>query len=131
MDRPLGREARDSGRVRGAAPHVADADPADVQATLAELTAGVCAGDVRRHAADACELAEHVVVFARSEYLPVAADLFKRLRAHHLKFAGDRLIKALGPNRPYAVFSDSLEVYQSDWTGDLLAEFRKRRTVLE
>jgi alpha-L-rhamnosidase len=46
---------------------------------------------------------------------------------HHLKFAGDRLIKALGPNRPYAVFSDSLEVYQSDWTGDLLQEFQKRR----
>ena len=28
---------------------------------------------------------------------------------------------------PYAIFSDSLEVYNSDWTGDLLDEFRKRR----
>lgn len=46
---------------------------------------------------------------------------------NHLKFAGDRLLKALGKNSPYAVFSDSLEVYGSDWTGDLLDEFRKRR----
>ena len=28
---------------------------------------------------------------------------------------------------PYAIFSDSLEVYNSDWTGDFLAEFQKRR----
>ena len=35
--------------------------------------------------------------------------------------------EALGPNPPYAVFSDSLEVYDSDWTADLLAEFQKRR----
>jgi alpha-L-rhamnosidase len=46
---------------------------------------------------------------------------------NHLKYAGDRLLKALGKNTPYAVFSDSLEVYGSDWTGDLLDEFRKRR----
>ena len=32
------------------------ASPADVQATLAELTASVCADDVRRHASDAREL---------------------------------------------------------------------------
>ena len=28
---------------------------------------------------------------------------------------------------PYSVFSDSLEVYESDWTPDLLDEFRARR----
>ena len=46
---------------------------------------------------------------------------------HHLKAVGDRLLQAFGPNPPYAVFSDSLEVYGSDWTSDLPAEFRKRR----
>jgi glycosyl hydrolase family 106( putative alpha-L-rhamnosidase) len=46
---------------------------------------------------------------------------------HHLKVVGDRLLQAFGPNPPHAVFSDSLEVYGSDWTPDLLEEFRKRR----
>jgi hypothetical protein len=46
---------------------------------------------------------------------------------NHLKHAGERMLNALGKNPPYAVFSDSLEVYGSDWTGDLLDEFRKRR----
>jgi hypothetical protein len=46
---------------------------------------------------------------------------------HHLKVVGEPLLKALGPNPPYAVFSDSLEVFASDWTGDLLEQFRKRR----
>jgi hypothetical protein len=46
---------------------------------------------------------------------------------HHLQFVGDRLIKALKANPPYAVFSDSLEVFASDWTGDMLVQFRTRR----
>jgi hypothetical protein len=41
---------------------------------------------------------------------------------------GDRLMQAFGANPPYAVFCDSLEDYQSDWTGDFLDEFRRRRT---
>ncbi|MGB6429837.1 MAG: glycosyl hydrolase [Candidatus Acidiferrales bacterium] len=45
----------------------------------------------------------------------------------HLHTVGDKLLAALGPNPPYAVFSDSLEVYQSDWTGDFLEQFQKRR----
>jgi hypothetical protein len=45
----------------------------------------------------------------------------------HLKTAGDKMLAALGPNTPYAVFCDSLEVYGADWTTDFLAEFRKRR----
>jgi len=36
-------------------------------------------------------------------------------------------IKACGPNPPYAVFCDSLEVYGQDWTYNFLDEFRKRR----
>jgi len=40
---------------------------------------------------------------------------------------GDRLMQAFGTDLPYAVFCDSLEVFQSDWTGDFLDEFQKRR----
>lgn len=46
---------------------------------------------------------------------------------HHLHTVGDRLMQAFGANPPYAVFSDSLEVFASDWADDFLAEFRKRR----
>jgi len=45
----------------------------------------------------------------------------------HLHSVGEPLLRALAGTPPYAIFSDSLEVYGSDWTGDLLAEFRKRR----
>ncbi|MGH9663137.1 MAG: glycosyl hydrolase, partial [Bryobacteraceae bacterium] len=47
--------------------------------------------------------------------------------ATHLATVGDRLIEACGPNPPYAVFSDSLEVYGADWTDDFLDQFHKRR----
>jgi hypothetical protein len=43
------------------------------------------------------------------------------------KTVGDRLMKAFGSTPPYAIFCDSLEVYESDWTGDFLDEFQKRR----
>jgi len=43
------------------------------------------------------------------------------------KKVGDRLMQAFGANPPYAVFCDSLETYLSNWTGDFLEEFRKRR----
>ena len=36
-------------------------------------------------------------------------------------------MQAFGSNPPYAIFCDSLEVYDSDWTGDFLEEFQKRR----
>ncbi len=45
----------------------------------------------------------------------------------YLKNVGDRLMQAFGKNPPHAIFCDSLEVYQSDWTGDFLEEFHKRR----
>jgi alpha-L-rhamnosidase len=47
--------------------------------------------------------------------------------ANHLHAVGDRLLSAFGDHPPYAVFSDSLEDYASDWTPDLLAEFQRRR----
>jgi hypothetical protein len=46
---------------------------------------------------------------------------------NHLKNVADPLIQACGANVPYSVFSDSLEVYESDWTPNLLDEFRARR----
>jgi len=46
---------------------------------------------------------------------------------HHLTAVGDKLLQAFGPNPPYSVFSDSLEVYGSDWTSDFVSEFQKRR----
>jgi hypothetical protein len=46
---------------------------------------------------------------------------------NHLRAVGDRLLQSFGNQPPYAVFSDSLEDYGSDWTGGFLAEFRKRR----
>jgi len=46
---------------------------------------------------------------------------------HHLTSVGDPVLQAFGQHPPFSVFSDSLEVYGSDWTEDFLAEFRKRR----
>jgi hypothetical protein len=46
---------------------------------------------------------------------------------HYLKNVGDRLMQAFPTDRPYAVFCDSLEVYNQDWTPDFLDEFKKRR----
>jgi hypothetical protein len=47
---------------------------------------------------------------------------------NYLKNTGDRLYSAFGKNNvPFSFFCDSLEVYNQDWTDDLLAEFQKRR----
>jgi len=45
----------------------------------------------------------------------------------HLTDVATPLLKAFGDQPPYSVFSDSLEVYGSDWTPNLPAEFQKRR----
>ncbi len=45
----------------------------------------------------------------------------------HLHAVGDRMMDAFGNQPPYAVFSDSLEDYGSNWTGDLMEQFRTRR----
>ena len=49
--------------------------------------------------------------------------------AKHLEKVGEPLIKAFGSTPPYAIFSDSLEAYGSDWTPNLPAEFQKRRAA--
>jgi hypothetical protein len=46
---------------------------------------------------------------------------------NYLKKVGDRLMQAFDNQPPYAIFCDSLEVYNSDWAGDFLEEFHKRR----
>lgn len=46
---------------------------------------------------------------------------------HHLRTVAEPLMKAFGQQPPHAVFSDSLEVYGTDWTDDFLAEFKQRR----
>jgi alpha-L-rhamnosidase len=45
----------------------------------------------------------------------------------HLREAGDKLLGAAGPGGVRAIFCDSLEVYDADWTSDLLEQFRSRR----
>ena len=45
----------------------------------------------------------------------------------HLADVAAPLVDAFGDQPPYSVFSDSLEVYGSDWTLNLPAEFQKRR----
>ncbi|HTD95423.1 MAG TPA: glycosyl hydrolase, partial [Edaphobacter sp.] len=45
----------------------------------------------------------------------------------HLTDVATPLLQAFGAHPPYAVFSDSLEVYGSDWTTNLPEEFKKRR----
>jgi alpha-L-rhamnosidase len=55
-------------------------------------------------------------------------DHFSRTATdEHLTDVATPLIKAFGDQPPYAVFSDSLEVYGADWTRNLPAEFQKRR----
>ena len=46
---------------------------------------------------------------------------------HHLHGVGEKLMEAFGPHPPHTVFSDSLEVYGTDWTDNFLTEFQKRR----
>lgn len=45
----------------------------------------------------------------------------------YLMSTGERLMQAFESQKPYAVFSDSLEVFMSNWTPNLMDEFRRRR----
>jgi len=47
--------------------------------------------------------------------------------ANHLETVGKPLLEAFGNTPTDAFFSDSLEAYGSSWTGDLPAEFKRRR----
>lgn len=57
----------------------------------------------------------------------VLDHLSRKAVDHHLAAVAEPLMKAFGDAPPYAVFSDSLEVYNTDWTDDFAAEFKRRR----
>jgi hypothetical protein len=57
----------------------------------------------------------------------VLDHLSRKAVEHHLALVAEPLMKAFGDTPPYAVFSDSLEVYNTDWTDDFAAEFQRRR----
>jgi hypothetical protein len=57
----------------------------------------------------------------------VLDHLSRTATENYLNKVGDRLMQAFGADRPYAVFCDSLEVYNQDWTADFLDEFKRRR----
>jgi hypothetical protein len=57
----------------------------------------------------------------------VLDHLSRKAVDHHLATVAEPLMKAFGDAPPYAVFSDSLEVYNTDWTDDFAAEFKRRR----
>jgi hypothetical protein len=55
-------------------------------------------------------------------------DHFSRVAIdEHLADVATPLLRAFDDQPPYSTFSDSLEVYDSDWTPNLPAEFQKRR----
>ena len=58
--------------------------------------------------------------FVIDHYNPTVVDKF-------IKEIAEPSLKACGPNPPYAVFCDSLEVAGEDWTSNFLEEFKKRR----
>lgn len=45
----------------------------------------------------------------------------------YLQKVAEPLLQAFGDKPPYAIFCDSLEVFNSDWSSDFLAEFQRRR----
>lgn len=57
----------------------------------------------------------------------VLDHLSRKAIDHHLDVVATPLLKAFGDQPPTAVFSDSLEVYNTDWTDDFLQEFQRRR----
>jgi len=57
----------------------------------------------------------------------VLNHLDRQATDQYLKIVGDRLMQAFNSSPPYAIFCDSLEVYNQDWTPDFLEEFQQRR----
>ncbi len=104
-----GRQVPISGIVEGLLPLPASDAPREVTFFLSSRT-----GQQVKRAGVGAE------GFVLDHYDRAAIDL-------HLKNVADKLLTAIGPNPPYAVFCDSLEVYGSDWSSDFLAEFQRRR----
>ena len=58
---------------------------------------------------------------------PVLDHYSEAAAQQHLRHVGDRLLDAVPAHLLGSVFCDSLEVYESDWTPDLVGEFQARR----
>ncbi|TDE94807.1 hypothetical protein EXU48_08390 [Occultella glacieicola] len=58
---------------------------------------------------------------------PVLDHYSRAATEHHLSALADPLLEAAGAEHVTAVFCDSLEVYQADWTPAIVEEFRARR----
>ncbi len=58
--------------------------------------------------------------FVIDHYSPAVVEKF-------IKEIAEPAVKACGPNKPYSVFCDSLEVAGEDWTYNFLDEFQRRR----
>ena len=102
---------------RGGAPKLGEGEKLVGQAEASGTTYYFISGRTRQKVKRAAVGAEGFVL---DHYDPAAI-------ANHLKNVADKLLAAAGPNPPYAVFSDSLEVYGSDWTPNFLEEFQRRR----
>jgi len=58
---------------------------------------------------------------------PVIDHLSANAVDKFIQLVAEPEMKACGPNPPYAIFCDSLEISGENWTEDFLAEFQKRR----
>jgi hypothetical protein len=103
-------------------------DPAS--AKRIDLTSGSVPGGAENHTA-LFFIASHTLQMVKR---PAAGaegyvlDHFARAAIdEHINDVATPLLNAFGDKPPYSVFSDSLEVYGSDWTTDLPAQFQKRR----
>ncbi len=103
--------------VKGAPPTLAAGEKLITQADAGGTTYYFVASHTRQQVKRPAVGAEGFVL---DHYDPAAIAL-------HLSTVGEKLLAACGKNPPYAVFSDSLEVYGADWTPNFLDEFRKRR----
>ncbi|HLH20107.1 MAG TPA: glycosyl hydrolase [Bryobacteraceae bacterium] len=114
---PLDRASSRLRVVKGAPPTLAAGEKLISQAEAGGTTYYFIASHTRQQVKRPAVGAEGLVL---DHYDPAAIAL-------HLSAVGDKLLAACGKNPPYAVFSDSLEVYGADWTPSFLEEFRQRR----
>ena len=114
---PLERASSRLRVVKGAPPTLAAGEKLISEAEAGGTTYYFIASHTRQQVKRPAVGAEGLVL---DHYDPAAIAL-------HLSTVGDKLLAACGKNPPYAVFSDSLEVYGADWTPNFLEEFRQRR----
>ena len=88
-------------------------------------------GPARRPASTSPSHTGQIVKRAASGAEGYVLDHYNRAAIEtHLREAGDKLLAAAGPGGMHSVFCDSLEVYDADWTADLLEEFRSAAATI-